>query len=216
MPAPHCSGRPAITPRVTARPSTSPAPRSNGRSGNAMPKYSCRPTADTAAMKPANSTGGSPYTMTHSAGIATAAVRSRVRSTGGRPRASACEHRARAGDRGRAARSLELIRDATEATLTLLEVGEGLQVFARAEIRPERLGNVELRVRCLPQEEVAEPHLAARPDEEVGIRDAPRPEVAGHRRGRDLLGLELAAAHAARDRPRGARDLLARAVAHRE
>src|SRR5262249_54976983 len=146
--------------------------------------------------------------------MATAAVVNRVRSTGGAPPRSACEHRARAGDRRRAARALELVGDTTEAALALLEDREGLEGLALAEGGPERLGHVELGVGGLPQEEVAEPHLAARADEQIGIRDPPRPEVARDRRRRDLLGLDLAATHAAGNRPRRPRDLLARAVAH--
>src|SRR5262249_1615232 len=68
----------------------------------------------------------------------------------------------------------------------------------------------------LPEEEVAEPHLPARADEEVGIGNPVRAEVLRDGAGGDLLRIELAPAHPTRDRARGAGDLLATAVADRE
>src|SRR5439155_1275276 len=92
-----------------------------------------------------------------------------------------------------------------EATLALLIESQRLEELALAEIRPERVGDVDLRVGDLPEEEVAEAHLAAGPDEQVGIRDARGAEVAADDGRGDLLGAQLAAAHATGDGTRRAR-----------
>ena len=85
-PAPQTSGRPAMTPLATTMPQRRPAARSSGCSGSAMTKYSRRATATTAMMKPAKRCGGRYSVMSQIPGMASAAVRSRVRSTSG-PRA---------------------------------------------------------------------------------------------------------------------------------
>src|SRR5207247_106926 len=90
---------------------------------------------------------------------------------------------------------------AAEAALALLEEGERLEVVALAEVGPQGVGHVHLGVRELPEEEVAEAHLAAGADQEVGIRDAVRAEVSGERAGGDLLRAEVAAPHAPRSGP---------------
>src|SRR5207245_8255333 len=105
---------------------------------------------------------------------------------------------------------------AAEAWLALLKAGARVEVVALAEVGPQGVGHVHLGVRELPEEEVAEAHLATGADQEVGIRDAVRAEVPGERAGGDLLRVEVAAPHAPRDGARRARDLLAPAVAHGE
>src|SRR5262249_53133222 len=97
---------------------------------------------------------------------------------------------------------------ATETTLALLEEVERLEVLPLAEVRPERVGDVDLGVGELPEEEVAESHLAARPDEEIGIGNAGGGKVPGHGAGGDPVGLQLSAADLPRNGARGARDLL--------
>src|SRR5262245_53728338 len=97
------------------------------------------------------------YTMkSHSDGIATAAVTSLVLSMPG-PYAPTTSS---AG--GGTQRGLGLRGSQSEAALALLVEAEGLHELALAEIGPQRLGNVDLRVRELPEVEVAHPHLAAR------------------------------------------------------
>src|SRR4051812_40411875 len=49
-----------------------------------------------------------------------------------------------------------------EAALAALVVGDGLEQVPAAEVRPQRVGDPQLRVGELPQHEVREPHLAAR------------------------------------------------------
>src|SRR5438309_4744353 len=108
---------------------------------------------------------------------------------------------------------LELSRGPPEATLALLEEVERLQVLTLAEVGPQRVRDVDLGVGELPEEEVAESHLAARPDEEIGIGNTGGGKVPGHRARGDVVGLQLTTAHPPRDGPRGPRDLFPAAVA---
>src|SRR5213594_1251105 len=62
--------------------------------------------------------------------------------------------------------------------LTLLEIDDGLQELTFAEIGPERLRHPDLGVSDLPQKEVADPQLAAGPDEKIRIGLARRVQVA--------------------------------------
>ena len=58
-----------------------------------------------------------------------------------------------------------------------LEVLQRLDVLILIKIRPHGVGEVELAVGGLPEQEVAEPQLAARSDDEVGgMRALPVPE----------------------------------------
>src|SRR5262249_17981369 len=129
----------------TLAPTTIPSPTSiqrTGRSsGNAMPPYSTSPTPATVMMKAANSFGGRYSMISHSAGSATAAVSSRVRSR-------VALHRAQP-------LALELGARASEAPLPLLEECQRLEVLALAEVGPQRLRDVHLGVGELPEEEVA-------------------------------------------------------------
>src|SRR6185503_8499593 len=162
--------------------------------------------------------------MSQMPGMARAAVSRRVRSTSNSSRPG--NARAAVADRpgagachsvdGAQPLAVDLLRCSTEASLALLEIGERLEVLTLAEIRPQRVGDVDLGVGELPEEEVADAHLAAGPDEQVRIGDALGGEMVLDRAGVDLVGLELAAPHAARDGARRPRDLLAPAVAHRQ
>ena len=79
-PAPHSLGSCAATPPAITSPHSKPAVRSTALPGSAMVKYSSRPIAATAMMKPANRASGSFQTISQREGSATAAVTSRVRS----------------------------------------------------------------------------------------------------------------------------------------
>src|SRR5579871_4171261 len=147
-------------------------------------------------MKPANSRSGRYSTISQSAGSASAAVASLVRSTQSFP----------LGLSGRAA----------EAALPLLEERQRLEELALAEVRPERVGDVQLGVSELPEEEVADPHLSAGADEKVGIGDAGRAEVLGKHALSDALRIELTPRYPAGDRTDRAHDVVAPAVAHGE
>src|SRR5688572_25549906 len=77
------------------------------------------------------------------------------------------------------ARLLDLLAGAAEAALALA-VGLDREVERRGvEIRPERLGEVELRVRELPEEEVADALLPAGADEQVRLGRIAHREVPG-------------------------------------
>jgi hypothetical protein len=57
---------------------------------------------------------------------------------------------------------------------------------------PQALGEDELRIRRLPEQEVADPHFAAGADEEVGIGRVAERHVAVERRLVEVLGLDAA------------------------
>src|SRR5262245_2948642 len=56
--------------------------------------------------------------------------------------------------------------DAAEAPLASREFGDGRSQVAGSEVRPADLGEVELSVSSLPEQEIAHPMLAARADHE--------------------------------------------------
>src|SRR6267378_432887 len=66
----------------------------------------------------------------------------------------------------------------TETPLAALVVGDGAVEIRRPEIGPERRRHPELGVGDLPQQEVRHAHLAARADQQIGIRHALRVERA--------------------------------------
>ena len=63
-----------------------------------------------------------------------------------------------------------------------------------AEIGPEHRQEDELRIGRLPEQEIADPLLAGRADDEVGIGNARRVERLLERRVVDRFGPQLAAA----------------------
>src|SRR4051794_38718634 len=100
-----------------------------------------------------------------STGTRTAAERTLWRSTGGGP-------------------------SAPEASRAAGELENGRVERVGAEVRPEDIAGVELRVRRLPDEEVRQSLLAAGPDDEIGIRQARRVERRGDRALVDVLGAD--------------------------
>src|SRR3954464_14367198 len=66
---------------------------------------------------------------------------------------------------------------AAEAAPAAGVVVEGCAERLLAEVRPERVQEDELRVGELPQEEVRDPQLAGRADQEIGIRHLGRVQV---------------------------------------
>src|SRR6266702_3798230 len=69
---------------------------------------------------------------------------------------------------------------ATEPPRAALEFENRAVERARPEIRPEVGRDPELGVGDLPQEEVGDPHLSARADEEIGIGHVRRVERSAH------------------------------------
>src|SRR5204863_5371442 len=58
---------------------------------------------------------------------------------------------------------------AAEAPLAASELVECLAQVCLAEVRPERLGEDELRIRALPEQEVRESLLARGPDQQIRV-----------------------------------------------
>src|SRR5262249_19508428 len=147
---------------ITAAPSTSPSTRSPARPGKASHRYSTKPSIATATTSRPQPHGGARKMRARRAGIATAAVASPARSTRAVP--------------------FVLRAGAAETALALLIVHERTYELRVAEIRPQGVGDVELGVRNLPEEEVGDAHFAAGADEQVGVRKAGGAEGIGHRR----------------------------------
>src|SRR5262245_60546863 len=103
-------------------------------------------------------------------------------------RTTALPTRFSAGETAPASRTLTLATSVSatshlsESSRPALELGHGPIEVDRCKVRPERGRDPELRVGDLPQEEVRDPHLAARPDQKIGIG-----HVGGIERLADLL-----------------------------
>ena len=65
----------------------------------------------------------------------------------------------------------------------------------RREVRPEDLREQKLRIGRLPQQEIGQPLLAARPDQQIRVGDTGRIERLSDRLFRDLLRQEFPALH---------------------
>jgi hypothetical protein len=102
-----------------------------------------------------------------------------------------------------------------EPPVPALEGHQRFEVVGLPEVGPQRVGEEELRVRRLPQQEVAQPQLAAGPDEQVGVRilaGGARFELVGEQRLVDVLGPELLALHLLRELPARLHDVPSPAV----
>src|SRR5436853_5890102 len=106
----------------------------------------------------------------------------------------------------------ELKSAAAEAPATLCVLLERRPEVVDAELRPERLDEDELRVGGLPEQEVREPELARRPDQQIRVRHLGRVQVRRDERLVDLVrgdaGLD--------DPPQRLDDLRASAVVERD
>src|SRR5215218_6738775 len=76
-------------------------------------------------------------------------------------------------DRSALATMLHLRTGQAEPALALCEVGQRRLERCVVEIRPERVGEIKLGVREIPQQEVADALLAAGAYEQVGFRRQP-------------------------------------------
>lgn len=73
--------------------------------------------------------------------------------------------------------------------MALLEGADRTQEIDPTKLRPEHIREVGFAVRALPQQETRKPDLAARPDDQVGVRQVGRIEIGtdrirGHQRDR--------------------------------
>ena len=88
---------------------------------------------------------------------------------------------------------------AAKAPVAPLELRQGRVHVALGKVRPEHVGEIQLRVRALPGQEVTQALLSARADDEVGVRNAGRIQIAAEhilrelRRGTGLVGLGIPA-----------------------
>src|SRR5262245_37738352 len=155
-----------------------------------------------AMTTPRSTHRGAPATIKTTAGIRTAALNTRWRSM----------------VTGRVVRR-EIATAPTshpaETARAALILGDGPVEIDLRKVRPEDRGDPQLRVGDLPQEEIRDPHLPAGPDEEIRIRHVSRVERLGDVLLADLLGIELARAHLAREGPHGIEQLVAAAVVER-
>src|SRR5204862_455420 len=81
--------------------------------------------------------------------------------------------------------------DAAVAPLALLVREHGLEQVAAPEVRPQCFGDVNLGVRDLPEQVIADAHFAARANQEVGVR-LPR----GVQETRKALLIQILGTHA--------------------
>src|SRR5678816_4257307 len=83
--------------------------------------------------------------------------------------------------------------DPSVPPIALLVGDYGLEQMGHAEVGPQRVGDPDLRVGDLPQQEVADAHLAARADQQVRIGLAAGVEVRRKARFIDLIRSESVA-----------------------
>src|SRR5512147_170933 len=100
-----------------------------------------------------------------------------------------------------------------EAPASMLEVMDRLVEVLAAEIGPERVGDPELGVRRLPEEEVRDAELPARPDEEIGIGETVGVELVLDERFVDAGERQVLLPVGLHDAPHGVDDLGPPAVA---
>src|SRR6185312_14333636 len=101
-----------------------------------------------------------------------------------------------------------------EAPLTGVEPGDGFIQGRLAEVGPQDVAEIELGVREVPQQEVADAAFAACADEEIRVRDAGERQGRGETRLIHLLRLEAARGHVAGETARGGDDVPTAAVTH--
>src|SRR6476646_6894948 len=228
----------AIVPDATMLASSTPPSRSspvttsNDRHANAAqtaaaadPRYTGEMPAPSARARPASSPAAIAAAATASATVAhagashsvatirarrTAALATRVMPTAPKP----------LGEGGPASWPHDSLgfgvrlgrSDRAVAAIALLIGGDGVQQVLHPEVRPQGVGDPDLRVGDLPEQEVAHAHLAARSDQQVRIGLAGGVQIRG-----ELPLVELVRADAVTNRaPRGVDDLGAAAVAQRD
>ena len=104
------------------------------------------------------------------------------------------------------------IGQAAKAAVAPGKVDERVDEAGGREVRPVDIGEVELRIGRLPEQEVREALVAARADDEVDGRVASRVELLIDGLGVDVLGGNLPCRRLARKRLRRADELILAAV----
>ena len=67
--------------------------------------------------------------------------------------------------------------DPTETAVTVLEINDRQIQILALEVRPQGIAEIKLAVGALPQQEIAQPQLAAGADDQLRVGDARRPQV---------------------------------------
>src|SRR6266540_497624 len=162
--------------------STSPV-RRRGRTSRARmrPKNSKRPMPAARATRATPRAGGPRKNAARRAGRVTMAVPTRRARL---PRKSGVW--IMGGERSCASVEPSNGVDPAVTPFALLVVDDGLKEVSPAEVRPQHVGDPDLDVGDLPEEEVRDPELAARADQEVGVGLSGGVEVGGERRLVDL------------------------------
>ena len=69
------------------------------------------------------------------------------------------------------------MRKTTETTIPFLVIEQGQQHFTSSEVGPKGFRKIELRIRDLPEQEIADSRFPARSNEEVRVRKTGRGQV---------------------------------------
>src|SRR4051812_7659265 len=129
-------------------------------------------------MKPVHPNRPPPQSRVHSQARMAAAALMRIVNTVG-PEVSATSTTAamtRAEmTRGRKPGPTPLATGRAVTPVTSLKLPDRRRQLFLAEVRPQRVDEDELRISGLPEQEVAQPLLTARPDDQVGIGNPRRP-----------------------------------------
>src|SRR5258708_4837916 len=97
-----------------------------------------------------------------------------------------------------------LTADAAIATFAPAELGDRLLEMLLAEIGPQRVDEHQLGIGALPEQEIADPLLAAGPDQKVGIGHAGSEQFALEQILVDALGRQFTGGDLAGEASRGA------------
>src|ERR1700685_676 len=108
------------------------------------------------------------------------------------------------------------VLQSAEAPIAGGEVLEGLEQFRATEVRPARLRDPELRVTDLPEQEIADAHLACRADHKVRVDHAGRVEMRCDQVLADVVGVRLTGLDLSRDLADGVDDFRTGAVVQRQ
>src|SRR5687768_5527500 len=177
-----------------------------GIAGCSMRTYSMAPRPTSTRMTTKKPSAGRRKVASSASGTPTAAVSSRLTA------ASVPSRRRSSLPDGR---GLGLVGgDAAVPALAALVLEDGLEQLAAPEVRPEGVGDPDLRVGDLPEQEVGDAHLAGGADQQVGIGQPGGVEVAAERLLVDVG--PLARRPVGDDAPAGVDDLATPRVVERD
>lgn len=91
----------------------------------------------------------------------------------------------------------ELCAGEAETPLASTVLFDRLQQLLAREVRPEGFSKVKFRISHLPEQKIADAHLATGPDQQVRVRDRMGIEGSVNIRFREIFGLQPAAGNLA-------------------